>query len=192
MSALSVLEKINRFFEGKHGRTTTALPLEPDEEATLVMENQSLINRELYMESARALSRRWTRYAAIAFGLVLILTGIALAESFLIIGGAIITLLSTFTWPIIARRDFDKLQKRHGSESWLKTVRFYSNRIEAETSAGSVSTFSYYTIKKLRETKNMIIIIFDNKQPANMLRKDSFILGTCDLAMSFISEMRSV
>lgn len=192
MRAMKILEKINSFFEGKHGRNSSTVPLESDEEAMLVMENRSLINRELYMEAARALSRRWTRYAAIAFGILLILAGIALSESFLIIGGGIITVLSTFSWQIIVRRDFEKLKTRHNAENWLKTVRFYSNRIETEAASGSISTFAYGSIKKLLETKNMFIIVFDQRQPANMLRKDSFTIGTCDLAMAFISEMRGI
>ena len=151
-----------------------------------------MISRELYMEAARALSRRWTRYASIAIGILLILTGIAIAESFLIIGGAIIALLSTFTWLIIARRDFDKLIMKHGAENWLKTVRFYSNRIETEAGTGSVSSFAYQSIKRLSESKNMVIIVFDQKQPANMMRKDSFTLGTYDMAKAFIAEMRGV
>ena len=160
------------------------------EMATLVMENRSLIDRELYMEAARALSRRWTRYAAIAFGLLLALAGIALAESFLIIGGGIITVLSTFSWLAIAMRDFGKLKERLGAESWLKTVRFYSDRIETEAGTGSIATFSYDAIRQLRETKNMLIIVFDKKQPSTMLRKDSFTLGSFDLVMAFLSEMR--
>lgn len=190
MSALQMLERVNSLFQGKTYRAESAVALESDAEATLVMENCSLINRELYMEAARGLSRRWTRYAAKVFGISFVLAGIALSESFLIIGGTIITVLSTFSWLFVARRDFDRLRKRHGTEAWQKTVRFYSNRIETEASSGSISTFSYRAIRQLRETKNMLVIVFDNKQPANMLRKDSFTLGTCDLAISFIIDMR--
>lgn len=190
MSALQVLEKINGFFQRKANRNIPAEAQESDAEATLVMENHSLLNRELYMEAARALSRRWTRYAAIAFGILLILSGVGLAESFLIIGGIIITLLSTFSWLIIVHRDFVKLKQKHGAETWLKTVRFFSNRIETEAGTGSISTFTYDSIKRLCETENMLIIVFDKKLPSNMMRKDSFTLGTCDLAKSFIGEMR--
>jgi hypothetical protein len=192
MSASQVLDRISGSLHGRRDRSESAFELESDAELTLVMENRSLINRELYMEAARALSRRWTRYAAQVFGVSLVLAGIALSESFLFIGGLIITVLSTFSWLVIVYRDFAKLRKRHGAETWQKTVRFYSDRIETETGAGSISTFSYGAVRRIRETRNMLIMVFDKQQPANMLRKDSFTLGTSDLAVSFISEMRGV
>jgi hypothetical protein len=192
MNTLQALERIGGSFQGKTHLAESAGVLESDAEATLVMENHSLINRELYLEAGRALSRRWTRYAAKVIGILLIVAGIASSEGFLMIGGVIITVLSTFSWLIIVYRDFNKLRKRHRAEAWQKTVRFYSNRIEIEAGAGNVSTFSYSAIRRLRETRNMLIIVFGKKQPANMLRKDSFTLGTNDLAMSFISEMREI
>ena len=174
-------EMESTFFEGKANASGGA---------TLVMENRSLIDRELYMEAARALSRRWTRYAAMAFGLLLGYRGHRPEREFsdhrrrhyhraqhLFLAGD---------------RDagFRQTQEKHGAESWLKTVRFYSDRIETETGAGSISTFSYDAIRQLRETENLVIIVFGKKQPSTMLRKDSFTLGTFDLAMAFLSEMR--
>jgi hypothetical protein len=191
MNALQAIERVSHSL-GRTYRAESAGALESDAEATLVMENRSLIDRALYMEAGRALSRRWTRYAAQVFGILLVVAGIAISESFLIIGGAIITVLSTVSWLVIVFRDFDKLRKTHGAEAWQKTVRFYSDRIEIEAGAGGISTFSYSAIRQLRETRNLLVIVFGEKRPANMLRKDGFTLGTSDLAMSFVSEMRGI
>lgn len=162
-----------------------------DADAELVMENKSRIDRALYFEAARALHRRWIRFAEIAFGVLLLSSGLAGSYIFLTVTGAIITALCLISWQVVARKDFSLLREKHGGEEWQKTVRFYSNRIETENGTGWLSTFHYENIKRCCETKHMLIIDFGKKSLATMMCKDGFTLGTYELAKSFILEMRN-
>lgn len=165
--------------------------LENKEETLLVMENISLIKPELYQEAARTLSRRWTRYLAIAFGVVLMFAGLAAAEYLLLASGCVIVLLNAFSWLVIMKRDLAKLRRRYCADSWIKKIRFYADRLETKTGSG-VSTYNYKDIRRICQSRHLLIIVFAGKAAAQILRKDSFTLGTADLALKFIEEMRCV
>lgn len=162
---------------------------ESDEEATLVVENRSRINRQLYYEAASALHRKWTRFVEIAFGALLLVSGIAGGYMFLTVTGAIIFILSLLSWRILVQRDFRLLRELNGGEEWSKTIRFYSNRIETENGAGRVKAYRYENVKRFCETKHMFVLDFGKKSPATMMCKDGFVAGTFETVKSFVADM---
>lgn len=190
MNDHKIFKKLRCLFQRILNKTEMLEETVSDADAALVMENQSRINRDLYFEAARALHRRWTRFIEIAFGALLLVSGIAGNYIFLTVTGAMIIVLCVLSWRSLVRRDFSILREIHGCEEWKKTVRFYSTRIETENGAGHISAFRYQNIKRYRETKHMFIIDFGKKAPATMMCKDGFTVGTLELAKSFIIDMK--
>ncbi len=164
-----------------------ALPVVP-EEKILVMENVSRIDRETYFQAVRLRGRGWKMRIFTVLGLALIPTGLLMYQPWVWCMGIAIILLAQFSHVILGYRDYSKLKRIHPSGSWEKTIRFYEDRIETDSGAGSPTVARYRDLRRLRESDRILLLEFGQKAPATFLCKDSFTRGGADQLKAFLSE----
>lgn len=142
--------------------------------------NQAELDRELYFEAVRALSRKRRYLVLMAAGLLLtpvcVLTGsrTAAALSFLV------AVIAAVYRPLIGWRDYRKLHRRYQSGQWNKTISFYPDRIEVISPDGDRRIEAYDRLNAIRSTQHLYILDFGKKAPSSILTKDGFVRGSIE------------
>ena len=77
---------------------------------------------------------------------------------------------------IVMSNRYKLLAKTYGTSEWLRTIEFTDDEI-ISTDHNSVVKFQYTGIKKIKETKNSVLIIF-NTNLGIRLYKDAFVEGS--------------
>ena len=156
-----------------------------------VLENVSTIDRERYFEAALARGKALKNRLFAGLGLVIAALGILMSRNVVVtILGILIALLAWFSPAIIGWRDFGRLKELHPQGSWIKTVRFYPDRIESCSEGGTPTVAAYSDIKREFETRQMYVIDFGKKAPATTFCKDGFTRGTLEELKAFLTEQQ--
>ncbi len=167
------------------------LQLQPEaDDAILVMENVSTIDRSVYFQAVQARGRSWKMWLFCVLGILLVPVGLIMYQHWVWICGLTIAVLSMFYHVILGHRDYGKLCQYHPEGVWQKTVRFYEDRIETDSGMGRVTVAYYRHIRRRRITDTLILLDFGRHAPATFFRKDSFTRGNAALLVSFLNEMQ--
>lgn len=87
---------------------------------------------------------------------------------------------------IVSFNQYKFLSNSHGSTEWLRTIEFSDESIVITDGAITTTTYQYSSIKKIKEKKNKIWLIFDNKSILR-LYKDTFVEGSWEKCKELIS-----
>jgi len=155
-----------------------------------VMENVSTINRHLYFEVVKARGKNKKSVFLSVIGIMMVPGGLLIGNWAVAVLSLMIALLALFSHVIIGTRDFGKLQRLHHDGQWVKTISFYSDRIESNSGNHMPTVAKYEDIRRELETEHMYVLEFGNHTSATMMCKDSFTSGSLDLLKQFILEMR--
>jgi hypothetical protein len=159
---------------------------ERSEAETLVMENLSRIDRDLYFEAVRGMSRGWKNKLFSLVGVLLAVAGLLMTWKILLILGLVLAAGPTLSSTIIGHRDYQKLLLRHPEGEWDKAIRFYEDRVETCAQGGEPTVVPYQDIRREVETEHLYILDFGKKAPSTMLRKDGFRTGSLDELKDFL------
>jgi hypothetical protein len=154
----------------------------------LVMENMSRIDRELYFEAVRGMSRGWKNRLLALAGVLVATVGLLMGWKPLLVLGLALGAGFALSPVLVGYRDYQKLLLRHPEGAWDKTVRFYEDRVETRSQGGPATAVPYRHIRREVETEHLYILDFGNKAPSTMFRKDGFCTGSLEELRPFLLE----
>ena len=152
--------------------------------------NVTRMDRDLYFEAVRARAKNGRNLALCAGGAAAAAVGLFMASRWIALLGALIFVLAVLSPGLIGRRDYRLLCERHPGGVWVKTVRFYPDRMESDTGDGRVATAEYAAIRREYESEHMYILDFGRAYPAAAIDKGGFVKGSAEELRAFLTETR--
>jgi hypothetical protein len=162
----------------------------PADQEPPVMENVSHIDRELYYEAVKGLSKGIKNKILSFLGVLIAVVGLLMASRVVLVLGLILAVGFILSPMIIGRRDYHKLTIIHPEGEWDKTVRFYEDRVETRSDCGTPTVVPYKNIRREVETEHLYILDFGKKAPSTMIRKDSFLTGSLEELKVFLLDQQ--
>ena len=155
-----------------------------------VLVNVTRMTRDKYFEAVRARGKYTRSRFFVLGGIVIAVLGLLMASPVVAVLGVVISLLTIVSPYAIGRRDYRRLEAIHPHGEWVKTVRFFPDRVETDSGEGQIRSAPYRSIKTEFETEHMYILEFGKEIPATTFDKDSFVQGSLDELKAFLTEAR--
>lgn len=152
--------------------------------------NVTRMDRTLYFEAVRARARYPRVRLLTAGGVAVAAVGLLMHSYTAAALGAAVAVLTILQPFLIGRRDFRRLCAMHPGGEWTKTVRFYRERVEADSGGGHVSAAAYTGIRREAESEHMYILEYGRTRPAMTFDKRSFTKGSVEELRSFLTDAR--
>lgn len=168
--------------------------METTPEKELLFENRTEIDSALLIKYARF--RRWrsiTPYVGIALFAYMIgmflyyLIAWQVCEYLFLIMAAALIVMCVVIDVMNLRRDKRMLEEQAGGRAYVTLMRFYESEIRyGDASSEALRTADYAILRKLRETKELIVVSSAAKRDF-LLKKDSFTVGREEDFKAFIN-----
>ncbi len=142
--------------------------------------NQAELDKELYFEAVRVLSKKRRYLVLMATGLLLVPVCILMGSKMAAIFSLLIAVIAAVYRPLVGWRDYRKLRRRYQNDRWSKTISFYPDSIEIISSGGDQRVETYDRVNAIRSTEHLYVLDFGKKAPSTILTKDGFVRGSIE------------